>query len=263
MFRTNPLKAKLRRGEPTLAAWSTWSHAPSVELMAMAGFDGMIIDHEHGLGGLAPTMGCLQALGAYACAGLVRIPSADPVYVKQVLDIGVEGIVVPSVDDVDTARAMVAACRYPPDGMRGAAYGMARAADYGLVGNAYRDGFADELLVILQIETAAGVLAIPEIAAVDGVDMLFVGPFDLSGSLGKLGQFDDPEVRDTIRKAETAIAESPVWLGALPSLGRTAAQMVADGVEFVAHRSDGTLLRDAALADVTDFRAAVSQPQGQ
>ena len=256
MYRPNPLKAKLRRGEPALGAWSTWTHAPSTELLAMAGYDAVIIDHEHGLGGLADTMACLQAISAFPTAGIVRIPSADPVYIKRVLDIGVDGIMVPAVDDAEVARAMVAACRYPPEGQRGAAYGMARAAHYGLVGDAYRDSAAEELLLILQIETTAGVAAIGEIAAVDGADMLFVGPFDLSGSLGKLACFDDPEVQETVRLAEAAIRDGPAWLGVLPSLGRSAAQMVAEGAGFVAHRSDGTLLRDAAVADVAAFRAA-------
>ena len=263
MYRPNPLKAKLRRGEPALGAWSTWTHPPSTELLAMAGYDAVIIDHEHGLGGLADTMGCLQALSAFPTAGIVRIPSADPIYIKRVLDIGVDGIMVPSVDDAETAKAMVAACRYPPDGRRGAAYGMARAAHYGLVGDAYRDTAADELLLILQIETASGVQAIDRIAAVDGADMLFVGPYDLSGSLGKLARFDDPEVRDTVRRAEAAIRDSRAWLGSLPSLGRSAADLAAEGVQFVAHRSDGTLLRDAAAADVAAFRADRPKAEGR
>ncbi|MCA8907840.1 MAG: hypothetical protein KDA64_08150 [Rhodospirillaceae bacterium] len=258
MFRTNPLKAKLARGEPTLGAWSTWTHAASIELMAMAGYDAIIIDHEHGLGGLAETQSCLQALSAHPTAGLVRIPSADPIYIKRILDIGVEGIMVPGVEDAETARAMVAACRYPPHGTRGSAYGIARASNYGLAAERYRDTSAAELLIIAQIESVAGVLAVDEIAAVDGIDMLFVGPFDLSGSLGKLGRFDDREVRDTIAKAEAAIRDrDDVWFGALPSLDRSAADMVAEGVQFVANRSDGTLMRDAAVADVGDFRTAL------
>ena len=256
MYRDNPLKARLAAGRPALGCWLSWAYPVAAEVIGLAGYDCVVIDHEHGFGGLAETVGCLQALSATAAAAVVRVPWNDPVYIKRVLDLGVDGIMVPSVSTAEEARAAVAACRYPPRGLRGAAYGQARAADYGLAKQRYRDAADDALLIICQIETLAGVDNIAEIAAVDGVDVLFVGPYDLSGSLGKLGRFDDPQVADTIRAAERAIMATGVWLGALPSLGRSPAAMVADGADLVVGAGEVGLLRDAALADVSAFRRA-------
>ena len=254
MFRANPLKARLAAGRPALGCWLSWVYPVAAELVGLAGYDCVVIDHEHGFGGLAETVGCLQALSATPTAAVVRVPWNDPVYIKRVLDLGIDGVMVPAVSNADEARAAVAACRYPPRGIRGAAYSMVRAADYGLASQRYRDHADDNLFIICQIETLTGVAAIAEIAAVDGVDALFIGPNDLSGSLGKLGQFDDPEVAETIRAAERAIKASGRWLGTLPSLGRNAAAMVREGAHLVVGATDAGLLRDAAVADVLAFR---------
>ena len=254
MARSNPVKDKLLAGSPALGAWMTWAYPPAAELLGLAGYDCLMIDHEHGIGGLPETLGCMQAVRGLDTAGLVRIPWHDPIDIKRLLDIGIDGIMVPSVSDADTARAIVSACRYPPDGIRGAAYGMVRAADYGLSADGYMDTIADRLLIICQIETVEGVEAIPDIAAVDGVDMLFVGPTDLSGSLGKLSRFDDPEVRAMVRRAERAVKDAGIWLGALPSLGRSPTDMVADGADLVLASSECKLLLGAAQAELTAFR---------
>ena len=257
MYRDNPLKARLAAGRPALGCWLSWAYPVAAEVIGLAGYDCVVIDHEHGFGGLAETVGCLQALSATATAAVVRVPWNDPVYIKRVLDLGVDGIMVPSVSTAEEARAAVAACRYPPRGIRGAAYGQARAADYGLAKRRYRDTADDALVIICQIETLQGVDNIGGIAAVDGVDVLFVGPYDLSGSLGKLGRFDDPQVAETIRAAERAIKASGAWLGALPSLGRSPAAMAADGADLVVGAGEVGLLRDAATADVAAFRRAI------
>lgn len=255
MDRANPLKARLSAGRPALGCWLSWAYPVAAEVVALAGYDCVVIDHEHGFGGLAETVGCLQALSATATAALVRVPWNDPVYIKRVLDLGVDGIMVPSVGTAAEARAAVAACRYPPRGIRGAAYGQARASGYGMHKQRYRETADDALLIVCQIETVAGVDNLADIAAVDGVDSLFVGPYDLSGSLGKLGQFDDPAVQETIRRAERSIKQAGRWLGVLPSLGRNAAAMVRDGADLVVSGSDAGLLRNAAVAEISAFRA--------
>ena len=152
-------------------------------------------------------------------------------------------------------EAAVAACRYPPLGIRGAGYGSARASGYGLYGERYRDTAADNLLVICQIESVAGVEAVPEIAKVPGVDVLFLGTYDLSGSIGKLGRFDDPEVRALIDRAERAILESGLCYGSLPGPLRTTAQLVTAGCRFILAGCDTSFVRKGALAEVASFRA--------
>lgn len=257
MFRSNPLKARLRAGQPAIGCWITTGVPVLTEIVALAGYDAVMIDHEHGPATLPDALGCLQALQGTSTAGLMRVPWNDPVYVKRALDIGVEGIMFPSISSADEARVAVAACRYPPRGNRGCAYGMVRAADYGLAAADYRARAEDELMVICQIETVAGLANIEQIAAVDGVDCLFIGPWDLSASLGKLGQFDDPDVRDRILDAEAAIRSTGKWLGSLPSLGRTPAQMAEAGVDLVIASAETGLLRDGARGEVEGFRRPV------
>ena len=258
MYRPNAAKRKLRAGEPVYGCWQGIGHSLISELLGLAGYDIVLLDHEHGPAAIADAVPCLQALAGTPATGIVRMPWNDPVYAKRILDIGAEGVMVPQVSSKAEAEAAVAACRYPPAGIRGVAYGIARGADFGLAPD-YQQTITDNLLILCQIETRQGVEAIPDIAAVDGVDGLFIGPWDLSGSLGKLGRFDDPEVRDTIRRAERTIQDSGKWLGSLPSLGRSPAEMVKDGCHIVIGPAEITLLRDAARADLAAFKEAVGK----
>src|SRR5207244_3310933 len=135
----------------------------------------------------------LQAMAATPnCSSVVRVPSNDPNYLKRVLDAGVEGVMVPNVETAEDARAVVAACRYPPAGRRGSALGSARASDYGVNAPKYRQAAADELLIVCQIESPKAVENIAAIAAVDGVDVLFIGPHDLSGTVRQRGHRHAP-----------------------------------------------------------------------
>ena len=194
MYRKNQFKNRMLAGERCFGCWLHLCSPIAAEVLALAGYDAMIIDHEHGSGELVGAIQIMQAMSATPASSILRVPWNDPVALKRALDAGPEGVMIPSINSADEARAAVTACRYPPGGTRGAAYGLLRASDYGLVAEEYLASVQDNLLIACQIETAAAVEAIPEIAAVDGVDMLFIGPNDLSGSIGKLGQFDDAEV---------------------------------------------------------------------
>ena len=257
MYRPNAAKQKLRAGAPVYGCWQAIGHSLITEVLALTGYDIVLLDHEHGPASIADAVPSLQVLAGSPASSMVRMPWNDPVYAKRILDIGAEGVMVPQVNSASEAAAAVAACRYPPAGIRGVAYGIARGADFGLAPD-YLETVADNLLILCQIETRQAVEAISEIAAVNGVDGLFIGPWDLSGSLGKLGRFDDPEVRDTILRAERAILDSGKWLGSLPSLGRSPAEMVRDGCKIVISPADITLLRDAARADIAAFRAGTA-----
>ena len=175
------------------------------------------------------------------------MPSNDPVEIKRALDTGVEGIMVPSVDTPEAALAAVAACHYPPRGIRGAAHILNRASSYGLESAAYLRDAGRELLVILQIESLEAVANLEEIAIIDGIDMLFIGPMDLSGSAGGIGDFDNPIFVEAIERAERVIRESDKLLGGIPRTGFTPLDMFARGYDFVIASSDVLLLRDAAL----------------
>ncbi|MBI1205808.1 MAG: hypothetical protein GC191_00815 [Azospirillum sp.] len=254
MIRENRLKQLLRQGRPALGCWLNLASPIAAEIAGLAGFDCVMIDHEHGPGSLTDGLALLQALSGTPATALMRVPWNDPVYVKRALDLGVEGLMFPSINSAAEAQAAVRACRYPPGGTRGIAYGIVRATDYGLNVERYRESVDENFLIICQIETVAAVAAIPEIAAVPGVDMLFIGPNDLSGSVGRPGQFDDSEVAATLARAERAILDSGCWYGGLPYGTRTTAELVAAGCRMVLAGSDIALLRKGAADQVAAFR---------
>jgi len=254
MYRDNPLKRRLNGGGRALGCWLNLVSPLAAEIVGLTGYDCVMIDHEHGPGALLDAISLMHAISVSGASPMMRVPWNDTVYVKRALDIGVEGLMFPSVSSADEARAAVAATRYPPEGVRGSAYGSVRASDYGLQGERYRDTAAGNLLVICQIETLAGVEAIPDIARVPGVDMLFIGPYDLSGAAGALGRFDDPQVRAVIDRAERAILDSGVWYGSVPSPARSTAQLLAAGCRLVLSGSDASFVRRGAQAEVQLFR---------
>jgi 4-hydroxy-2-oxoheptanedioate aldolase len=254
MHRENRFRKRLLAGERGYGCWLHLLSPIAAEVLALAGYDALIIDHEHGSGDLAGAIATMQAISATPCSPIVRVPSNDPVALKRILDTGPEGVIIPSVNSAEEARAGIAACRYPPDGVRGAAYGLVRASDYGMAVQNYIAGLQENLLVVCQIETPQAVDAVPEIAAVDGVDMLFIGPIDLSGSIGRLGRFGDSEVIALREKAEEAIKATGKLLGGLAVPGLTIGDMAARGYDFVTTASDVTLLRDAAVAQLREMR---------
>jgi 4-hydroxy-2-oxoheptanedioate aldolase len=252
----NPLCQKMRAGQALLGAWLLTTSADVAEIMACAGLDFLLIDHEHGQGAIDDAIGQLRAMkagaGDHTCAGVMRVPANDPIYIKRALDAGVAGIMVPNVNTADEARQVVAACRYPPHGMRGAFGGM-RAMRYGFNPGYYAGAF-DELLVIVQVENAQAIDNIAEIAAVEGIDMVFIGPRDLSASLGRLNQFDDPMVKAEIDRAEKAILKSGKFLGSTAVSARAAKDMAARGYRFIIPGSDVTLLGLGIRTVLTEAR---------
>lgn len=260
MFRNNRLKRTLAAGRPALGCWLDMASPVAAEIIGLAGYDFVVIDHEHGPGTLGDGLRLLHALSGTPATAVMRVPSNDPVYLKRALDMGVEGVMIPSVNSAEEARAAVAACRYPPAGVRGAAYGIARGADYGLAGDRYRDSCADELLIICQIETVEAVAAVPEIAAVPGVDCLFVGPYDLSGSFGRLGCFADPEVVALLERAERAILDAGAVYGTIPVPGRPVETLLERGCRLVVAGGDVGFVRQGAVAQVDAFRRIAGTP---
>ena len=256
MFRPNALKRRLAAGRRALGCWTVLGSPPVIELLAYCGFDYLLLDQEHGFGEPSALLHSLQAMAATPnCTSVVRVPSNDAHYLKRVLDAGVEGVMVPNVETADDARAVVAACRYPPRGRRGSALGSARASDYGISAAKYKSEAANELLIVVQIESPKAVENIGAIAAVEGVDVLFIGPHDLSGTVGQLGDLKHPEVVKLIARAEEAIGKSGKPMGSVPHPGTTWREMFQRGYQMINAGSDVGRLRDAALADIKEFRS--------
>jgi len=151
------MKRKLLQGHNVLGCWTSFGSPQIAELLAMTGFDFLLFDQEHGLGDSTSLVALLQAIAPTATSSVVRIPSNDPVYLKRVLDAGVEGVMIPQVETAAEAKAAVDACRYPPRGRRGSSIGSCRASNYGIAAGEYRKTADDEVLIIAQIESVKAV----------------------------------------------------------------------------------------------------------
>lgn len=226
---------------PLVGGWVCSGSALVAEIMAGSGLDWLLIDMEHGPNTLDTVRAQLQAVDGSPATPVVRVPIGDPVTIKQVLDLGAQNLLVPMVSTADEARAVVEATRYPPRGRRGVGSALARSARWNRVDDylANADAYVS---VFVQIETATGVEAAAEIAAVDGVDGVFVGPSDLAASLGLLGQQTHPDVVAAVRRSFAAVqaAGKPVGVNAFDHEG---ARSYADaGASFVLVGADVALL---------------------
>lgn len=251
------LKGCLQAGQRLFGGFLNAASPVTAEVMALAGYDCLLIDREHGPGDLLAAQGQITAIRSTGCGVLMRVPANDPVELKRALDLGLDGVMVPAVNSAGDARAAVAACRYPPAGIRGVAPGIVRASGYGTDLAGYMAACEREFLLMCQIETKAGLDAVEAIAAVDGVDMLFVGPYDLSANLGHLGQPDHPAMDAAMARIEAAARQAGKLLGIIPTPGRDIAALFARGYHLVLGSADISLLRDAARAEMETARRAL------
>ncbi|MCA9137515.1 MAG: hypothetical protein KDB00_12175 [Planctomycetales bacterium] len=208
----------------------------AVEIAAGIGFDWLLIDLEHGSGSLADLRGMLVACASGQAAPIVRIRSVDSDTIKFVMDSGAAGIMFPYVSSAQEARHAVRCMKYPPMGCRGVA-GVIRATEYGRNWKSYFRDANEKSLVIVQIETPEAVEAADEIAAVEGVDVLFVGPLDLSVNMGHPAEFDHPDVAAAFRKVVQACERHGKTAGILSKNGLLQ-QHKDDGFRFIAFGSD-------------------------
>ena len=246
--------AKLRAGEVSLGAFLSTGYQVNAEVVGQAGFDFVVIDLEHGMGSERDVQGQLYALEATPAAAVIRVESHMRQRVHRILDVGAHGIMFPRVETAAEARACVEAMRYPPDGQRGVAT-MVRAAGYGARYVEYRDASKSALLSILQIESAEGVRNVEEIAAVDGADVLFVGPMDLSTSLGVFRQYDHPVFVEAVAKVIAAAQRHGRALGILLGSPADYRKYYDLGFRCIACGTDVMFLRDAAQAAARALRA--------
>jgi 4-hydroxy-2-oxoheptanedioate aldolase len=236
----NRFKRALARDERQIGLWSTLGSAMVAELVGHAGFDWLLIDTEHSPNELPAIVAQLQAMQTGTASAVVRPAWNDPVLIKRILDIGVQSLLIPFVETAEAAAAAVAATRYPPDGIRGVSTG-SRAAGYGRIKD-YPRAAAAEICVLVQIETLKGVENIDAIAAVPGVDGVFVGPADLSASLGYLGDPLNPVVQETIGRVLAACRKAGKPTGYLTGNEAEAQKWLDAGFRFVAVGIDNGVL---------------------
>lgn len=251
----NKLKRALREGRPQIGLWSSLASHITVEIVAGAGFDWVLIDTEHAPNELTMVHRQLQAVGAAgegAASAVVRPAWNDMVLFKRLLDIGVQSFLVPYVQNADEARLAVAATRYPPEGLRGVAVNT-RASRYGRVKD-YVHQARNEICLMLQIETRVALDNIEAIAAVDGVDGLFIGPSDLAASLGHIGDNAHPEARAATEDAVQRIQKTGKVAGILAPIEADARHWLERGCRFVAVGSDLGILARQSEALAAKFR---------
>ena len=240
----NPFKHALRHGDIQLGLWSGLSNHVTVEVLANAGFDWLLLDTEHSPNELPMVHSQLQAIARGATHPIVRPTWNDSVTIKRLLDIGAQTLLIPFVENADEARAAVAATRYPPRGVRGYA-AAPRASDFGRIKD-YPTACEDQLCVLVQVETPAALANIEAIAAVDGVDGIFIGPGDLAAAMGHIGQVGHPEVVAAIDTAIGRIRACGKPAGILASDEKLARRWIEAGCGFIAVGSDtGILARGA------------------
>ncbi|MBB5233925.1 4-hydroxy-2-oxoheptanedioate aldolase [Deinococcus budaensis] len=250
----NGFKTALVRGDTLYGLWLSLADAYSAEVCAGAGFDWLVVDGEHAPNDLRSILAQLQALAAYPSAPVVRLPVGDPVQIKQVLDIGARILLIPMVESAAQAREMVAATRYPPQGIRGVASALVRASGFSRDADYLRHA-NDGICLLVQVESVAGLEALDEVAAVEGVDGVFVGPADLAASMGHLGNPGQPEVQAAIRNAATRIRAAGKAAGILATDETTARRYLGWGYTFVAVGVDVLLLTRASTELLARFRS--------
>jgi len=238
----------VRGGQPALGTFIGMATPISAEVCAAAGLDWVLLDLEHGAGGEDQLRDVVPAAGGYGVPTLVRVEAAERIRIGRVLDGGAAGIMLPRLDSAAEVAAAVTHLRYPPQGDRGVAT-YNRACRYGLDPGAL-DRANDEVLCVVQIESAAAVATADDIAALDGVDVLFVGPRDLSHDLGVPGDITAPAYTQALDSVLAAAQRHGKAAGMLVADGAAAAARLAQGWSFLAIGSDSTLLATAVVSEL-------------
>jgi 2-keto-3-deoxy-L-rhamnonate aldolase RhmA len=288
MATTSSLRQRLLQGVKSYGPMVLSDSPVAAEILATIGYGHILVDHEHSPTDIRSGQALLQAIQSAATNSanmnhngvvvpptepIVRLPSHDPAYMKKVLDSMrlPGGVLVPMIDDAATAQAVVNSARYPRQkdatssatstgnggGIRGCAVPFIRGSSWGM-NPEYMRQCEEDLLVMVQVESPKGVQAISEIAAIEGIDAIFLGPMDLSCSIGKMGLFNDPEVIELIGAAEEAVRDSGCLLAGFRSPGRDLKDMFDAGYSLVCGSVDVGLLRDAARQDFDAASAAIS-----
>ncbi|SFD28473.1 4-hydroxy-2-oxoheptanedioate aldolase [Bosea sp. CRIB-10] len=248
----NAFKAALARGELQIGLWSSLCSPIVAEIIGHSGFDWILVDTEHSPNEPPAVLAQLQALQAGTATPIVRPAWNDPVLLKRLLDIGTQAVLVPFVQNAEEAAKAVAACRYPPAGIRGITVS-GRGSRYGRVPDYLKRADA-EICVLVQVETGEALAEIEAIASVDGVDGVFIGPADLSASLGHIGNPGHPEVQAAIKGAVEQLTAVGKPAGILTPSEADARRYIEWGYRFVAVGSDLGLLTRHADALAKTFR---------
>jgi 4-hydroxy-2-oxoheptanedioate aldolase len=248
----NHFKARLGK-QQQIGTFATLGSPAVAELLAGCGFDWILVDTEHSPVELTDVVDHLRAITVPGVSALVRPAWNDMVTIKRVLDQGAQTLLIPYVENAEEARAAVSFARFPPRGVRGVS-GASRAANYGLTPDYFVAAEA-EICVIVQIETASALEKIEDIASVDGVDAVFIGPSDLAASMGHIGNAMHKEVQSAIDSGFRRLKAIGKPSGYLTGNEDEFRQRLAEGVDFISYATDAVLIRNAAKSLVSRLKA--------
>jgi len=244
----NPFRRALLERRVTIGSWIQINNATSTEILANAGYEWLGIDIEHTDIDITSLTGLLRGMYGRGTVPVARVAANETMAIRRALDMGVQGVFVPLVSTAEEARRAVAAAKYPPQGIRGFAF--CRANDWGADFDAYVRTANDEIAVVVMIETREGVENIEHILDVDGIDGVFIGPYDMSGSYGIPGQTQDPIVQNACMRVAQACrrAGKSAGLHIVEPAPETVRQTIADGFTLICLGVDTVFLKQAAHA---------------
>lgn len=240
--------------KPTIGSWITLNHPSIAEIMADAGFDWLCIDMEHSVTDYFEAQQIMMAIQGKGIKAYVRVGENNAQIIKRVLDAGADGIIVPSVNSREDAAKAISAVKYPPIGTRGV--GLARAQGYGFSFDHYRDVVIKNISLIVQIEHYSAINELEEILALDGIDGSFIGPYDLSGSLGKPGKYEEEDVRNAIDTYVSIAKKFNKWIGfhVVPPDFKLVEHKLQEGYNFIAFSFDAFFLGHAIREQLKKFK---------
>ncbi len=245
-------KDRIRRKELIVGSWIQLGYPQTTEIVARAGFQFVVIDMEHTSISSSELLSSIQIASLAGIAVLVRVGANDPLLIKRAMDAGADGIIVPMVETREQAERARDAIYYPPKGLRGV--GLARAQGFGLDFDAYRDRMAEETILIVQIEHRRAVDALETILDVDGVDGFLVGPYDMSGSFGKPGNFADPEVAAALSRVAEVVKNhsKPSGIHVVFPDPALLSQRISEGYRFIAYGTDLVFFAETVRRSVAE-----------
>lgn len=250
------LRRRVLAGEPTIGLFVNLGSIVSAEIVARAGYDWALLDLEHGMTTEADLLAQLMAVQATPTAAVVRVVSAERMRVGRVLDLGADGLMIPRLETAEAMRETVSWMRYPPEGIRGVAAGT-RGAGYATVPHAQIRTINERVLGVFQVESRAAVAAIDALAAMEGVDVLFVGPADLSHEMGIPGEFSHPRFIEALDRVSTVARAHGKAAGMLVRDASEVPAYLARGYGFLGIGSDSGLVMSGARRQLAEARAAL------
>lgn len=251
---TNKFKQALQAKQPQVGCWVAMADAYAAEIAATAGFDWLLVDGEHAPNDLRSIMEQVRVIETSDSAPVVRLPIGETWMIKQYLDAGVQNLLIPMVESGEHAQELVRAVTYPPHGLRGVGSALARASKFAAIPD-YLTTADEQICLIVQVENLAGLAALDDILAVDGLDGVFVGPSDLAADMGHIGQTEAPEVQAAVLDALSRIVASGKAAGVLTMEPKMKKASLDLGVTFLADAVDVTLFASAMRNAAKDAKA--------